>query len=208
MFVELIEHFRCPAQHEESLLVVAATRSEQRHILDGVLGCPACGAEYPIAGGVARFGTVELPEPEHASVETAMRLAAFLELTDARGFAVLCGRWAAHALPLADLVETPLLLVNPPRGADVSRAAAVIETGSALPLAPGSARAIALDPALPIGGDHAVRCVRQGGRVLAPAAMELPAGLTEIARDARDWVAEKTAAPESAPRLVALKRAR
>lgn len=206
MFVELLEHFRCPAPHEQSLLVVAATRSEQRHILDGVLGCPTCGAEYPIAGGVARFDRGERPDAEPASVATAMRLAAFLELTDARGFAVLCGRWAAHARPLAELAETPLLLVNPPRGADVSRAAAVIETGSALPLAPGAARAIALDPRLRLSGENAVRCVRQGGRVLAPAAMELAAGLAEIARDALDWVAEKTAAP--APRLVSLKRGR
>lgn len=206
MFVELIEYLRCPAAHEESVLVAAAERSEQRHIRSGVLGCPVCGAEYPIRDGVARFAETAPVAAEPPSIAVAMRVAAFLELTDARGFALLCGRWGAHAAPLADLVETPLFLVNPPAGADLSRAAAVIETGAAFPLAPGVARAAALDPALETPPDEVQRAVRGGGRVMGPVALPLPGGLTEIARDAREWVAEKSAAPEPGPRLVPLRR--
>lgn len=206
MFVELIEYLRCPAAHEESVLVAAAERSEQRHILSGVLGCPVCGAEYPIHEGIARFGGAPAVVAEPPSVEAAMRMAAFLELTDARGFALLCGRWGAHAAPLAELVETPLFLVNPPAGADLSRAAAVIETGATLPLAAGIARAAALDPSLAPSPDAVLRALRGGARVMGPVALPLPAGVTEIARDARDWVAEKSAAPEPAPRLVPLRR--
>lgn len=206
MFVELIEYLRCPAAHEESVLVAAADRSEQRHIVSGVLGCPVCGAEYPISSGVVRFGPVEVLAAEPPSIEVAMRIAAFLELTDARGFALLCGRWGAHAGPLAGLVHTPLVLVNPPAGAELSRAAAVIETGAALPLAPGVARAAALDPALAASPDIVLRAVRAGGRVLGPADLPLPAGATEVARDTREWVAEKKAAPEPVSRLVPLTR--
>lgn len=206
MFVELIEYLRCPAEHEESVLVAAAERSEQRHIMSGVLGCPVCGAEYPIRDGVARFAEAALVATEPPSIEIAMRIAAFLELTDARGFVLLCGRWGAHAAPLADLVETPVFLVNPPAGADLSRAAAVIETGATLPLAAGVARAAALDPALATPPDAFLRAVRGGARVMGAVAMPIPAGLTEIARDSRDWVAEKSATPEPAPRLVTLTR--
>ena len=49
---------------------------------------------------------------ETPSDETAMRLAAFLQLTDARGAALLCGRYASHALLVAGLSETPLVLAN------------------------------------------------------------------------------------------------
>lgn len=206
MFVELIEYLRCPAAHEESVLVAAAERSEQRHIMSGVLGCPVCGAEYPIRDGVARFAEVTPVAAEPPSVEIAMRIAAFLELTDARGFALLCGRWGAHASALAELVETPLFLVNPPAGADLSRAAAVIETGATLPLAAGVARAAALDAALAVLPAAVLRAVRGGARVMGPVALPLPPGLTEVARDSREWVAEKSAAPEPAPRLVPLKR--
>ena len=206
MFVELIEYLRCPAAHEESVLVAAAERSEQRHIVSGVLGCPVCGAEYPIRDGVARFADAAPVAAEPASVEIAMRIAAFLELTDARGFALLCGRWGAHAGPLAELVETPLFLVNPPAGADLSRAAAVIEAGETLPLSAGVARAAALDPALAMSPDAVLRALRGSARVMGPVTLPIPTGLTEVARDSRDWVAEKSAAPEPAPRLVPLKR--
>ena len=52
------------------------------------------------------------------------------------------------------------------------------------------------------------RVVRSGGRVVGPATRALPAGVREIVRDDRLWVAEKIAAPvDPTPRLVTLKRA-
>lgn len=209
MFVDLIEYLRCPAPHEESLLVAAATRSEERKLIAGVLGCPVCGVEYPIAGGVVRFAEPAgpaRPAAEPPSVATAMRIAAFLELTDARGFAILCGRWAAHAATLGDLAGTPLLLVNPPEGADISGAAAVLEVARTLPVAAGSARAATIDPAIALPPEQVVRALRGHGRALGPASLPLPTGMTELARDAREWVAEKNAAPEPAPRMVKLQR--
>ena len=203
MFVELIEYLRCPREHEPSPLVAAASRSEHRHIIEGVLGCPVCGAEFGVSDGIARFGTAPRLAPEEPSMETAMRIAAFLELTDARGFVILAGRWAAHAGFMAQMVETPILLLNPPAGTHLDGASAVIE-GDALPMAEGVARAAALD-AEALDPLACVNAVRPGGRVIGPASLPLPGGLRELARDAREWVAERVS--ESAPRLVELRRA-
>ena len=209
MFVELIETLRCPRPHEEAQLVATASRTEARHIVEGVLGCPVCGAEFAIENGVARFGEPgEETGPETPDAETAMRLAAFLELTDARGFALLCGRWGAHADPIHQLAETQLVLVNPPRTVPVDVAAGVVVTGESMPFAAGAARALALDvPASRGFARSAVHAVRAGGRVVGPAALQLPEGVTELVRDERMWVGEKTAAPDATPRLVSITKA-
>ena len=55
MFIELVDALRCPQPHAESWLVVASTRTQARHILEGTLGCPVCRAEYPIVDGVVDF---------------------------------------------------------------------------------------------------------------------------------------------------------
>lgn len=211
MFVELIEALRCPQPHEETQLVVSASRTEARHIVDGVLGCPVCGAEFVVSHGVARFGEPAATTPrERPDAETAMRLAAFLELTDARGFALLCGRWGAHVDGILRLTDAPLVLVNPAPGAPPDVPAGIVMTRDAMPFATSSARALALDPHGT--GDFArsaVRAVRPGGRVLGPVTLELPTGVTELVRDDRVWVGEKDAAPDhpAAPRLVSIKRA-
>lgn len=207
MFVELIEALRCPNDHEESPLIASATRSEARHILDGVLGCPVCRSEFPIRAGVAEFSArrpfnvFEIP-----SQETAMRLAAFLELTDARGFALLCSRWAIHVEPLGRLTETPIVAVNPSIAMPVRLAAGAIRAAT-IPFAEGSARAFAFDNAasqeLIASG---VRAVRVGGRVLGPATLPVPEGVAELVRDDEVWVGEKTAASGSTPRLVTLSK--
>ena len=207
MFVELIESLRCPNDHEESSLIAAATRSEARHIIQGTLGCPVCHAEFPIKDGVVEFGArpsfnvFEVP-----SQETAMRLAAFLELTDARGFALLCSRWAIHIEFLGRLTETPIVAVNPSIAMPVRLAAGAIRA-KAIPFAEGSARAFALDNSsskeIIASG---VRAVRTGGRVLGPATLSVPEGVRELVRDDEVWVGEKTAASSPTPRLVSLSK--
>ena len=207
MFVELIETLRCPHRHEESQLIASALRTEARHIVEGVLGCSICGAKFPIADGIARFGEPQPTPAETPSPEAAMRLAAFLELTDARGFALLCGRWGAHVDLLLRLTETRIVLVNPPSQVPPDIAAGVVLTRDAIPFAAGAARAVALDDG---SGDlvrSAVRAVRTGGRVLGPATLPLPYGVTELARDERMWVGEKNTASDSTPRLVEIRKA-
>ena len=204
MFIELVDVLRCPVPHEDSWLVGTATRTEFRHIVEGTLGCPVCRAQYPVRRGVAdlRRTSTAVTTRELTPDETeATRLAAFLDLTDRTGVAVLLGEWSAHAPALRGLVETPLLVVDPAEGVEGEPGISVIRCDGELPMAAGSARGVVLD----LGGEartaSAVRAARPGGRVVAPVALPLPAGLTELARDERAWVAEREAA---ASPLVAL----
>ena len=144
MFVEIVDALRCPRSHEESWLVLAARRTEDRHVLEGTLGCPVCRAEYPIHDGIADFS--DPTARDHAPVSIAGplppadHLAAMLNLGDALGFAVLIGAWGVRADALRDLLDAPpLLLVDPPHGVAMGRGLSGIRAGTVLPLATGAA---------------------------------------------------------------------
>jgi uncharacterized protein YbaR (Trm112 family) len=199
MFIELIDTLRCPTPHEESWLVLAADRMAARHVLDGTLGCPVCGAEYPIRDGVVDFRRTAAAPAARARAgdpEQAMRLAAFLGLDDALGFAVLMGDWGAHALELRGMVECPLILVDPPADVEAAPGLSILRTDGPLPLAAGAARGIALDDGA--AGEpsaeriaSAVRATRVKGRVVGRVSLPLPAGVRELARDESEWVGER-----------------
>ena len=226
MFIELVDALRCPVSHEESWLVASATQTDARHIVDGLLGCPVCQAEYPIRQGVADFRRatqgemraageaspssedertrveglqqgecvaphVRMPPRRAADPALAMRLAAFLGLADASGFAVLVGAWGAQAPALRELVETPLLLVDPPTDVQGEPGISVIRTDGDIPLAAGSARGVAIDRVPPARLASAIRVARAGARIVAPAGLVRPDEVRELARDAELWVGEK-----------------
>ena len=202
MFVELLEALRCPRMHDESALVVAAGRMVDRHILDGTLGCPVCGAEFKIENGITQFEILARPTPAQ-SPDTALglRIAAFLELTDAKGFAILCGAWGAQLDPIQRVADTPLVLMNPPLRYGGEPAAVIL--CDSLPLAAGSARAAALDEDMSAAQiESVVRAVRFGGRIIGPASLPAPSGVSEVARDETLWVGEKP----GAVRFVELKK--
>jgi uncharacterized protein YbaR (Trm112 family) len=198
MHLEVVQALRCPRAHEESWLVARTDRMEARHIEAGVLGCPVCGAAYPVAAGVAHLGRSVTPEgqapPDH---DAALRAAALLDLTTPTGFVVLAGRWAAAAVEVAALAEGVHVLgadaagPPPPLGVGVSS----IECGEVMPLGAAVARGIAVDAAhaTPEALAAAATALAAGGRLLAPAAAPLPDAVTELARDDRWWVAEKAA---------------
>jgi hypothetical protein len=197
MFIELVDVLRCLRPHEESWLVAATTRMDGRDIVEGVLGCPLCGAEYPIVGGIVRFdgagtGAASLEQVDEEP-DAALRLAAFLDLTGAGGLAVLAGAWALHAGQLAQLAQVRLLLLNPPAGVRLGGGVSAIQVREALPLAAASCRGIALDDrhASPLFGKGASRVLQTRGRLLAPLSLPRPAGISELARDERWWVGDR-----------------
>lgn len=205
MFVELIEQLRCPREHAASALVVATSRTDDRYIMAGVLGCPVCGAEFRIDAGMANFADPPRPTPpQRPSAELAVRLAAFLGLTDAHGFAVLSGAWGSQLDEIQKLSETPLVLINPPPGTG-GDPAGVLLCADVAPIAEGSMRAAALDGeqrrAL---SDSVVRAVRTGGRVVGPASLPVPEGVRELDRDDELWVGER----EGSTRLVGITKGR
>src|SRR6266567_6021320 len=128
MFIELVSILRCPRPHEDTWLVATIDDMENRDIVNGVLGCPVCHAEYRVRDRVAYFaepangprdGTV--PSPQQA-----MRLAAALELTEARSVAVLNGDWSAQARLVRALSPAQLLVLNPTSAIDAGDGVSVV----------------------------------------------------------------------------------
>jgi uncharacterized protein YbaR (Trm112 family) len=199
VFVEIVDALRCPRAHEESWLVLAARRTEDRHVLEGTLGCPVCRAEYPIHDGIADFTDPTVSHHATAvgvlpTLPPADHLAAMLSLGDALGFAVLIGAWGARADELVELLDAPpLLLVDPPAGITMGHGLSGIRAGARLPLATGAARAVATDAVDLTGVAEATRITRVGGRLVAPAASRVPEGVRELVRDDAVWVGERLA---------------
>jgi uncharacterized protein YbaR (Trm112 family) len=194
MFIELVEMLRCPNRHEETWLVLAADRTDGRDIMEGTLGCPICHAEYSIVAGVARFGEAATTRTSRPDESESLRLTALLDLSDARGYAILVGETGSHARGMRELTDVQLLLVDPPAGVDMGKGLSGLTTNAAslLPLAGASARAIALDDgATPAMLDAALPVLAPGGRLLAPVRLPLPDGVSEIVRDGRHWLAER-----------------
>jgi hypothetical protein len=211
LFVELIDQLRClrPPPHEESWLVASAERTVDRDIMDGILGCPICRAQYPIARGIAHFGLDRHPARSVLPDEQeAMRLAAFLDLADPRGYAVITASLGAHAPLLRQLTDVQLLLVNPPAEIQMGGGLSGLTVAETLPLAAGSARGVAVDSrSSPELLRSAVAAVAPGGRIMAPATFPVPSGVKELVRDDRVWVAERQPEP-STSRPIALHRHR
>ena len=200
MHLEVVQALRCPADHEPTWLVARTDLLDARHIVEGILGCPVCDAEYPVTGGVVRLGTA-LPAP-HAALDgdAPLRAAALLDLTTPHGLVLLAGDWARIAVDVAAMVDEIHLVAldapadAPPPGLGVS----AVEAGACIPLRASVARGIALDQAHATAGamKDAVEALRPGGRLIAPVAVPLPSALVELARDAGWWVAER---PVEAP---------
>lgn len=168
----------------------------------------------------------------HASVEAprADRLAALLGVAEGPHPVLLVGARTAEGAALAGLVSPPQWWLNPPPTApaaprDAERHAdalppllhrphplaphplvhAVLHVGPRWPLASGVVAAVAVDDAhaTPVRLAEAVRVLRAGGRLVAPATAPLPDGVRELARDETEWVAEATG---PAGGLVSLRR--
>ena len=202
MFIEVVDAFRCPRPHELQWLVASADRLEDRDILTGELGCPVCGARYPIVDGIADFRSAgaRTPVPVAPAAmpsersDRAIRAAALLGLTEPGGVVVLAGGWGDAAHDVSALIDGIHVLAVDPLGAVSSGfGVSVARAPDILPMRPESIRAIALDDAHadPSFLESSVAALRPSGRLLVPARAPIPAGIVERARDAHDWLGEK-----------------
>ena len=210
MFVEIVDALRCPRPHDESWLVLAARRTEDRHVVEGTLGCPVCRAEYPIHAGIADFADATVRDGASAAplraLPSADHLAAMLNLGDALGFVVLIGAWGTRADQLLALLDAPpLLLVDPPQDVAMGRGLSGLRAAAMLPLATGAARAVAVDRADDVRVAEAARVARVGGRLVAPADALVPKEVRELVRDETVWVGERLPQP-SAPVTLHVRR--
>lgn len=197
MFIELVGSLRCVRPHAPEWLVASAERMEARDIVQGVLGCPACGARYPIERGIADFrdaGASPGAAPPSSDPELALRAAALLGLETPGGFVVLAGTWGAAAPALVDMVERlHVLAIDAPETIESGGGVSLALAAGEIPVRAGEARGIVLDAAH--AGEtwlaSAVAALRPGLRLVAPATAPVPDGMEELARDDRLWVARK-----------------
>lgn len=194
-----MELLRCPFPHDESGLVTAIHRAEGRVVLEGLLGCHVCGAQFTLERGVVTFGAPPPDAPSSADAPVAppdpWRIAALLDLRSPAGVVILEGSAAATAEALLEMLPVTILAVNPPAPLPPRERFGSVNTGSQLPLRTGVAAGIALAEGALVA--DAVRVLRPGGRLVAPADSGLPPELEELARDERDWVAVKRRSGEA-----------
>lgn len=191
MLVELIDRLRCPHVHEDSWLVAAVSRSEHRRLVDATLGCPVCSAEFEVRDGIVSFGKAVRSAPMPATEDEVMRAAALL-CVEEHGLYVLDAGWGSMAPGLRALMSAGYLLIDPPAGIVAEEGVGILSgVGDRWPLAGASLHGIALERATSARLADALRVLRTGGRLVAPASAPVPAGARELARDERHWVAEK-----------------
>lgn len=113
MFIELTDHLRCPAPHDEQFLVLLPGPMEGRRVVSGTLGCPFCGLVVELADGTADFGG-NPPAPAPTAL-TAGAVLAFLGLEGPGGYVALFGAAGNLAADLGRAMPgVSFVLVNPP----------------------------------------------------------------------------------------------
>ena len=210
MFIELIDLLRCIKPHDETWLVAAFSTVSNRFVEEGKLGCPTCSSEYWIRDGVGDFsGGVAQPSSDeaqrasgHSREELATRVGAYLDATEAGATVLLGGLWAYAAQQLSEMADVRVLALNAPSDGKESERVGLLRVASEIPLATGSVLGVALDAWSPAGvAESAARVVRPGGRVVGPAVLAVPPGLSVLAHDDKYWVALK------APEVIPIRRA-
>lgn len=204
----LVDLLRCPVPHDETWLVASTGVMNDRHIIEGDLGCPICGARYRVRKGVAYLGD-RAPGSEplaDADEGAATRLAALLKLESPEGVVLLARAHARHARLVRKLSGVEVLQLDPPADVAMGKGLSGIAGAPRAPLARNALRGAALDA--DTAGDEfvesVVRALRPSARLLAPVATPMPEGVSELARDDSQWVAEKRQAPA---RVIPLRRA-
>jgi len=192
VFIELTDHLRCIAEHDESFVVLLPDEVVDRSVRRGTLGCPTCGRVFQIADGVLQAGDAAPPAADEAPSGEA--LAALAGLGGPGGYMVLAGGAAGQWAELAAAVPgVHLVLVNPPAEIGEEPGMSVLRS-SRLPLRSGSMRAVVLST--PYGGDagwteEAARVVLPGLRVVGHGPAPVTAGLDVLADAEGWWVAQR-----------------
>jgi len=165
MFIELTDHLRCPADHDEAFLVLLPDRIEGRSVRSGTLGCPICDRRFTLREGVLDLGDAPAaPESGGAEPLTAEALVPLVGLSGPGGYLTLVGPPAAAWREVAALVPgVALVAVNPPAQVLDEEGLSVLR-GGRLPLKRNSMRGVVLGR--PYGGNPA--WVAEASRVILP----------------------------------------
>ena len=168
MFIELTDHLRCPADHDESFLVLLPGTMEGRSVRTGDLGCPVCGRTFQLRDGAFDTGD-PLGAEVTGSVLDADAITTLVGLSGPGGYLTLVGAAGALWSEIAERNSgVALVAVNPPASVVDSPGISVIRSGR-LPLKTGSMRGVVLSR--PFADDaswvkEAARVVLSGLRVV------------------------------------------
>jgi uncharacterized protein YbaR (Trm112 family) len=172
MFIELADHLRCPADHDEAFLVLLPDAMDGRSVVAGQLGCPVCGRTFRVERGELNVdgavepaaATAEAPGAPAASALGAPAMIALAGINGPGGYIVLVGAPAAAWREVVALIPgVGIVAVNP--GAEVVDAPGVsVLRGGMLPLKAHSMRGVVLGPGY--GGD--AHWVGEAARVTLP----------------------------------------
>jgi len=197
--IELTELLRCPERHEEGYLVMSTGEMLGRMVRSGMLGCPACGKEYPIVRGVAHFSRPS-GEPTHpvsriSHPADAQTLQALLDLSGPGGYVLLLGSAAHHAVGLAGLMAgIHFVGVNAPDDVEELPVLSLLACEAMIPVRQTVARAAIVGPDR-LGAAwlaEARRVLLPGRRlVIESERVAAPAGLTQLALGHGLFVAER-----------------
>lgn len=192
MFIELTDHLRCPADHEEAYLVLLPDRMVGRDVVTGHLGCPVCGWSAPVVEGVLDLGGGEAATDRFTLEADAVH--ALLGLSGPGGFVALLGSASAIAEDLTErLPGVALVAVNPPAHLPAVGLAGLIRTGR-LPLKTACLRGIVVS-AGPAAEPHwlpaAARAVLPGLRLVVEGPVRDVEGVEVLGSSSGGWVGLK-----------------
>ncbi len=191
MFIELTDHLRCPADHDESFLVLLPDTMEGRSVRTGTLGCPVCNRIFRLEDGVFDAGDAPAPDAGADSVLDADAITALVGLSGPGGYLTLVGAAAALWSEVAERNPgVTLVAVNPPADVPDGGELSVVRSGR-LPIKTGSMRGVVLSR--PFADDphwvgEAARVVLPGLRVVGEG-KDPPSDIIELLATAQGvWV--------------------
>jgi hypothetical protein len=164
MFIELTDHLRCPNPHDESFLVLLPDQMEGRSVRTGQLGCPVCGREFRLIGGVFDAGSAPAENPPATTTLNGENASVLIGLQGPGGYLALVGPVASLWQEIAALNPgVALVAVNPPADVPDSAGLSVVR-GGMIPLKSRSLRGVIL------GQPYAAepQWVREAARVVLP----------------------------------------
>jgi len=195
MHIELTDHLRCPADHDEAFLVLIPDALAGRDVERGFLGCPVCSREYPVTEGVVHFGArpslAPFAEVPGAPAPDAAAILAFLQLEGPGGYLTLVGDADRLADGLQALLPGVHLVAVNPRLAPARLPGVSALYSPSFPIKARSQRGVVLG--LPEGEDplwrrRAVAAVLPGLRVAGQGAVPEQPGFELLGSAAGWWV--------------------
>lgn len=191
MFIELTDILRCPAGHEENVLVLLPDSVVQRQVQSGQLGCMDCGKVYPVREGIVEF--IAIPQEVQPSQRlTGSAMAALLGLGGPGGYVAMVGgageRWNEFAL---EVEGVHVLAINPPPGVSTGRAVSLAQAAG-IPVKSRHLRGVVLGPGFASDTAwlvEAVRCLLPGLRVVGESETPSVPELEVLASADGVWVA-------------------